>query len=478
MKRRRGGPGVASSFLEAGGREIRTVEEAAAYLEALINVEKQPDVPYARLGLIPIRRLLARLDDPHRRLRVIHIGGSKGKGSTALFVEAIARAAGLRVGTFTSPHLERWTERFRIDGREVPGEHLATVVARLRPHVDALRDTDPANAPTFFDATTAAAFLLFAEAPVDVAVVEVGLGGRLDSTNVVAPAVTCVTSVELEHTDKLGDSLLAIGREKAGILKSGAPSVAGALPAPARAALLERAGVVGTEIAWLGSDFGFELHEAGPAGLSLHLHDGSLSVDVIAPVVGEHQAANAAMAAACVRRARWVAEDDLGRVVAAGLASAELPGRVEILGRRPWRVVDGAHTRASAQALARALATLPHRSLHLILSISAGKDVASLLASLLPGAASVTVTRAEPTRSLPPDALAAAVRGVAPGLPLRVVPDPRRAIGEALADLAPDDLLCATGSVYLAGIARSVLRREGRPPSPVVEPPPTRAVHG
>jgi dihydrofolate synthase/folylpolyglutamate synthase len=469
---------ASGSPLFLGVREIRTVEEAAAYLERLINVEKQPGLPYERLGLEPVRELLARLDDPHHQLPVIHVGGSKGKGSTVLFIESIARAAGLRVGAFTSPHLERWTERFRIGGAEVPDDHLIAAVERLRPHVDALRTANPGAAPTFFDATTAAAFLLFAEARVDCAVIEVGLGGRLDSTNVVAPVVTCVTSIELEHTDTLGDNLAAIAREKAGILKPGVPVVAGLLPPPARVALLERAKAIGTRIAWLGSDFDVEVCEAGSTGLSLRWLDGPLVVDARVPVIGEHQAANAAMAAACIRRTRWLSDDEVGPVVATGLAAAVLPGRVEILGRSPWRVVDSAHTNASVQALVRALGMLPHRSRHLVLSVSAGKDMASMLRALLPGAASVTVTRAEPTRSLPPETLAAAVRTAAPNVSLRVVPDPRRAVAEARANLASDDLLCATGSVYLAGIARRVLRQEDRPRPAAVGRRKTRAAHG
>jgi dihydrofolate synthase/folylpolyglutamate synthase len=249
-------------------------------------VEKQPGVPYERLGLTAIRRLLERLDDPQKGLRVIHVAGSKGKGSTALFAEAICRAAGERVGSFTSPHLERWTERFRIDGREVTGERLAAAVSRLQPHVDALRAEDRGSAPTFFDATTAAALLLFSEAEVDRVVLEVGLGGRLDSTNVVVPAVTCVTSIELEHTEKLGDSLAEIAREKAGILKAGVPAVAGDLPAPARTVLAERAREIGTEVAWLGSDFDVEVAAAGPDGLALRLRDGPLALDAQVPVLG------------------------------------------------------------------------------------------------------------------------------------------------------------------------------------------------
>jgi len=448
-----------------GRPAIRTAKEAAAYLEGLINVEKQPEVPYERLGLEPIRRLLDRLGDPHRDLRVIHIAGSKGKGSTALFVEAICRAAGERVGTFTSPHLERWTERFRLDGQEVAGELLAAAVSRLRPHVDALRESGRGSAPTFFDATTAAALLLFEEAQVNRVVLEVGLGGRLDSTNVVDPAVTCVTSIELEHTEKLGSSLGEIAREKAGILKPGVPAVAGNLPAPARAALAERAREVGAEIAWLGSDFDVEVQNAGSEGLALRLRDGPLTLDAKVPVLGAHQAANAALALACTRRARVAADGDLAAAAARGLATAELPGRIEVLHRAPWVLVDGAHTAVSAGALARVLASLPRRRSHLVLSISAGKDAASILAALLPEADEVTLTRAEPARSLAPDEIATAARAAAPGLALRVEPNPQLALRAAREGLAADDLLCATGSVYLAGIARRVLRERGGPES-------------
>ena len=414
-------------------------------------------MPYERLGLAPIRRLLERVGEPQRGLRVIHIAGSKGKGSTALFVEAICRAAGERVGTFTSPHLERWTERFRLDGQEVAGDLLAAAVARLRPHVDALRAADRVSAPTFFDATTAAALLLFERARVDRVVLEVGLGGRLDSTNVVVPGVACVTSIELEHTEKLGESLAEIAREKAGVLKPGVPAVAGNLPQPARAALIERAREVGTEVAWLGRDFDVEVASAGPEGLALRLRDGPLRVAATLPVLGAHQAGNAALALACARRAGVAADADLAAAAARGLATATLPGRIEVLGRSPWLIVDAAHTAVSARALAVALAAIPRRRSHIVLSISAGKDMASILAAVLPQADSVTVTRAEPARSLASEEIAAAVRAAAPGLDLRVVPNPHLAVRAARESLAADDLLCATGSVYLAGIARRVL---------------------
>jgi dihydrofolate synthase/folylpolyglutamate synthase len=441
-------------------RPLRSLADASAWLESLFNVERLPDWRYERLGLEPIRRLLERVGDPQTRLSAIHVAGSKGKGSTALLCEAVLQAAGERVGTFTSPHLESWTERFRLGGREVGGERLAAAVERVRPHVEALRAADPGSAPTFFDATTAAALLLFAEEEVDRAIVEVGLGGRLDSTNAIDPVVTCVTTIELEHTDKLGGTLEAIAREKAGIAKPERPLVIGALPAQAEAVVLERAEDVGAPIARLGREFRVERREAlEGGGLAVDLRDGSLRVETLLPVLGAHQADNAALALACAKRLG--AHSDAGLALAAvrGLARAALPGRIELLARAPWIVVDGAHTAASARALARALEVLPRESTHLVLSVSAGKDLAAILDALLPLADQLTLTRAEPARSLAPEEIAAAARAATPDLALRVVPNPHLALRAAREGAKPDSLLVATGSVYLAGIARRLWRR-------------------
>jgi dihydrofolate synthase/folylpolyglutamate synthase len=438
---------------------IRSEAEASAWLAGLLDVEKRPEVPYARLGLEPIRALLARLALPEGEPAFVHVAGSKGKGSTALLAEAMLRAAGRRVGTFTSPHLERWTERFRIDAREVAGHELAAAVEALRPHVEALRAEDPARAPTFFDALTAAALWLFREAGVDAAVLEVGLGGRLDSTNAIRPRVACVTSIELEHTDRLGTTLGAIAGEKAGIVKPGVPVVVGALPPEAHAVVEARAHAVGAPLARLGRELEARVLEATPEGQRVWLRDGDCEVTAWLPALGAHQAGNAVLALACARRAAGLAAAAAEEAAVRGLAATGLPGRIEVLRRDPLVVVDAAHTAASARALADALAALPRARLHLVLSVSAGKDLGAILDALLPLASELTATRAEPARSLDAAAVAAAVRAASPGLPLRVVPNPHLALRAAAERLAPDDALCATGSVYLAGIARSVLRK-------------------
>jgi dihydrofolate synthase/folylpolyglutamate synthase len=432
---------------------------AAAYLEGLINLEKQRAPQRARLSLAPIRALLDRLGAPERGLSVLHVAGSKGKGSTALFAESVLRAAGARVGTFTSPHLERWTERFRVDGEEVAPEQLAAAVERLRPHVDALRTAGGETVPSFFDATTAAALLLFREQKVDHAVLEVGLGGRLDSTNAVAPAVSCVTSIELEHTDLLGDTLAAIAAEKAGILKPGVPAVCGELPEEALAVVERRAAELSCPLARLGREIEWDVEVEAPDRSRLSFREGDASFSAALGVAGVHQAANAALAAAAVRRLLpTLTPAAFAEIASVGLAAARLPARVEIVARAPWVIVDAAHTTASARALAAVLSELG-RPVDFVLSVSAGKDTQGILAALLPLARTLTITRAEPTRSLDPGEIAAIARAVAPEVALRVVPNPHLALRAAREVLAGDAVLCATGSVYLAGIARRVLER-------------------
>jgi len=441
--------------------------EAEAWLEGLINLERSPDLRHARLSLAPVQAMLARIGDPQRGLRVVHVAGSKGKGSTALLCEALLRAAGVSTGTFTSPHLERWTERFRIDGREVPGDALAAAVTALRPHADALREGP--EPPSFFDVTTAAAFRLFAEAGVDVAIVEVGLGGRLDSTNVAEPAVCCITSIELEHTDKLGDTLAAIAGEKAGIAKPGVPLVCGALPPEALAVAEARARALGCPLAVLGREIRFELLEEGIEGSRFRFGEDAFEAELALAAPGRHQAANAALALACTRRLGRLDDRTLRDAAGRAFARVELPGRVEIFARAPWIVVDGAHTAASARALAATLRRLPRRRSHLVLSVSAGKDLAAICQALAPEADVVTVTRAEAVRSLDPKLVADAVRAAAGRAEVRVVPNPHLALRAAREALGADDLLCAAGSFYLAGIARRVLRErapESRTPGP------------
>jgi dihydrofolate synthase/folylpolyglutamate synthase len=437
---------------------IRNLSDAAAYLEGLINVERRPDWPYRRFSLAPIHALLERLGRPDRGLSVLHIAGSKGKGSTVLYAESVLRAGGRTTGTFTSPHLERWTERFRIDGSDVDEAALASAVERVRPHVDALRAESPDLAPTFFDATTAVALLLFAEARVDHVILEVGLGGRLDSTNACQPEVTCVTSIELEHTDRLGDTLAAIAGEKAGIVKAGVPVVVGGLPPEALEVVEARAHAQGAPLVRVDAELRVGVEDRELDGSRLSFEDDGFLASFDVSQMGPVAPCNAALALACVRRlATGFSDEEFEAAARAGLARAQLPGRLEIVSRDPWVVVDGAHTPASAALLAQALRVIG-RPVDFVLSVSGDKELDSMLAAWVTDAASVTTTQAESVRSLDACALADRVEALAPGSSVRVEPDPEAAIAQARRRADAKHTLCFAGSIYLAGIARRVLR--------------------
>jgi len=439
------------------GASIHTPEQAAAWLEGLINVEKLPDRANVRLTLEPIRALLALVGNPERGLRPLHVAGSKGKGSTALWSEALLRGGGLHVGTFTSPHLERWTERFRLDGSEVPGAQLAAAVERLRGPVGELREGPPERSPSWFDVTTAAALLLFADANLDAVVLEVGLGGRLDSTNAVQPSATAITSIELEHTQILGNTLAEITGEKAGILKPGVPAVAGELPNEAREVVRARAREVGAPLSELGIDFDCEVENLGLAGSRVRFSDGECKFEAELAAVGVHQARNAAVALAFVRRAGLLGDDALSSSAPKALANVRLPGRIERLSERPLVLVDSCHTAASARALAAVIGSAAVAKTHLVLSISAGKDLEAVVQALAPRADTVTITCADPVRSTDPGEVESIVRQCAPRCVVESVASPERALRAVRERAGSGDRIVAAGSVYLAGIARRVL---------------------
>jgi dihydrofolate synthase/folylpolyglutamate synthase len=426
---------------------IRDASDAERYLESFIDHERTATLDYPRLGLERIAALLERLDHPERSLPSIHIAGSKGKGTVALTAEALLRAAGRRVGTYTSPHLVRWQERFRVAGQSVTPAELVAAVCKLQPVLEDLR-ADPALRPSFFDVSTALAFWLFRELGVDAGVVEVGLGGRLDSTNLTASRVSVLTTVQLEHTDKLGNTLAEIAAEKAGILRRGVPFLHGPLDPEALGALWARSSAEDADL----EEVRARCLEMGADGQRIALDDGR---ELWASVIGRHQAVNLALAVRAVERY-------LGRALQPleleSLGRLRLPARLELV--EPALLIDTAHTPDSASALCATLRELwPGRSCVLLLSVSRDKDAASIASALAPIARSCVVTRAEPRRSLAPEELeplvwAAGVDAV------ECEEDPARAFARARELVAEGELLVVTGSVYLAGCALRVLDPE------------------
>jgi dihydrofolate synthase/folylpolyglutamate synthase len=422
---------------------IRTLADAERYLDGFINRERQASFDYEKLGLERVRSLLGALGNPQAGFPCVHVTGSKGKGSVALACEALLRAAGRRVGTYTSPHLATWRERFRIDGAPVGEAELIATLSELQPVLER-QSADPVLCPSFFDVTTALAFELFRRAGADAGSIEVGLGGRLDSTNLVESRVSVLTTIELEHTDKLGDTTEAIAREKAGIMRKGVPFLHGPLDPGAWSAVLARSVAEDTPLEELRAH---DVRESAH-GVSFRLADGR---EVSSGVLGEHQALNLSLAVrAC--------EVFLGRALDApefaALGPLRLPARLERIGNT---LLDAAHTRESARVLRRVTGQLwPDRSCVLALSLSRDKDAEGVLAELAPAARACVITRAEAVRGRPPEELARLVReaGVAQ---VECRDDPLQAVARARELCRPDEPLVVAGSFYFAGAVRQAL---------------------
>lgn len=435
-------------------------DAAVAYLEGLSRFG-------IRLGLERMAFLLDALGHPERRLRIVHVAGTNGKGSTCAMLAAILQAAGYRTGLYTSPHLVRYEERIRLDGAPIPGDRLAALVARLRDIVEA-GVREGRGHPTEFEMGTAAMYAYFAEAGAEVVVQETGLGGRFDATNVVAAPLVCViTSIGLDHRDRLGDTLAAIAAEKAGILKPGVPVVTAPQASEAAAVLANAAAGAGSRLVRVGAEacegvevcaWGVEVSAEATRfdyrGLAADLPGLRLGL------LGRHQAENAACALAAVELLRERGLEVPEGAVRAGLAYARWPARLEVLAPRPLVVLDGAHNPEGAAALRRALGELwPRRPFVLVAGVLADKDAGGIVAELAAAAVRAVATRPPSPRALPPEALARRLE--AAGCPAEVQPDPAAAVARALALAGPEGAVCVAGSLYLAGEVRRLFAPNG-----------------
>ncbi|MDC0936067.1 bifunctional folylpolyglutamate synthase/dihydrofolate synthase [Pirellulales bacterium] len=446
-------------------------QAAVDYLYGRINYEQSPTPPYAdrQLKLDRMRRLLSRLGDLDAGIPIVHIAGTKGKGSASAQLAGMAKSAKYRTGVFSSPHLERVEERFCVDGQPCSAAELIHLVERIRPVVAQIDDEADA-APeaqlrlTFFEIVTALSLLHFADRQVDLAVLEVGLGGRLDATNVVMPRVCAITSISHDHTRQLGDTLAQIAAEKAGIIKPGVPLAVGAMPIEARNTILEIARERGCRTYVAGSDFRSAYRQ--PNLFSFWSRDENESFELAdAPLQmrGRQQAENAAVAAAValeLRRQGWLISAD---AIRSGLAEAFLPGRIESIGNAPQTVIDVAHNVAAAEALAAHLAEChPASQRILVLATTRDKDVAGVAAALLPAFDRVIVTEHQQTsRATPAAELDKICRGIWSSLSppraaenVRTIRCPVEAWRTARDAASPDSLICIAGSFFLAAQLR------------------------
>ena len=398
---------------------------------------------------------LALIGDPHRRLRAVHIAGTKGKGSVAAMLDAIVRAAGLRCGLYTKPHLVHLTERTRIDGAEMAGDLMLEYIERLRAIYDRA-----GLALTFFEFTVALMFLYFAEAGVDLAIIETGLGGRLDSTNVVTPLVSVITPIGFDHMDRLGHTIAAIAAEKGGIIKPGVPVVIGARDAEARRVLTSIAAQRGSDVRLADRDFSF--HSLAPAHRLDYFGTGLDLERVELGVAGPFQHENAAIALAAVETLRAQGWQLGEQAIRNGLMGLRWPGRFDVVSRKPLVILDCAHNELSIGALLETIAVElgPQVRPRLIFGCLEDKQWARMAAMLAPKVHDVTLTRVQPKRPLESERL---LPLFADRVPARVIREPKRAVEQVMAESAADDVIVVTGSVYLVGeIYPYFLKRQGR----------------
>ncbi len=411
-----------------------------------------------KLGLSNSIRLLDLMDAPHRSFRSVHIAGTNGKGSTAAFITGMLQAAGYRVGLYTSPHLISFTERMRINGVQITEAKVVELAQRVRECASRPVPGAGTSVPTFFEVTTAMAFTWFAEEQVDLAVIEVGMGGRLDATNVITPLLSIITNIDLEHTEFLGTTLELIAAEKAGIIKQGVPVVTGVVQ-PEVVAVLERvAAGKQAPLYRLGKDFAPENVAAGRTQVFDYRGRRSSCRALEIGMLGRYQVDNAclAMAAAEVLYEAGVVVDEAA--MRRGLEQTRWEGRLERVAQRPDIFLDGAHNPASAKQLATAIRDMKpsYQRLVLVVGILGDKDHAGILSQLAPLADVVIVTKPNYSRAMDIEALAAVVRQQHGSV--ETAGTVAAAIALARQRAASEDLVLITGSLYVVGDARAVFQ--------------------
>ncbi|MDQ1291086.1 MAG: dihydrofolate synthase / folylpolyglutamate synthase [Nitrospirota bacterium] len=410
-----------------------------------------------KLGLETMRTLLGRLGNPERRFRSLHIGGTNGKGSTAAMTAAMLRAAGYRVGLYTSPHLVDFRERVRVNQTMIAEAQVAELTERLQAIVPS------GLTPTFFELTTGMAFLHFAESGIEVAVLEVGLGGRFDATNVVDPEACAITTIALDHQEHLGTTEEAIGFEKAGIIKAGVPVVVGRIDGTAWEVIRDTAADRGAPLTRLGVDF----HADGTGPEEFSYYGRSRQLDgLTCALTGRHQLDNAACAVALLEAAegRGILVNE--EAVRRGLQSVQWEGRLEVLERGPVLLLDGAHNPAAAHVLAEYLAewsaTRPEARLILVLGMMRDKDHKHFVEPLHRLVSEVVLTQADMARSFSVQELREVIGSQFPLC--HVAPSAADALALARARASAQDLICVTGSLMLVGEVKALVRGCGLSP--------------
>jgi len=446
---------------------ITTYKKALSFLFSNTNYESAKRLRYNEdtFNLDRMYQLLEGLGNPHEKLNAIHIAGTKGKGSTCMMLAEMLISNGYKVGLYTSPHVLDLRERIQINNRIISEAAMTRHVRKVAPVVKKMAD-DP---PTFFEILTGIAFLHFAKEKVDFAVIEAGLGGRLDSTNVLQPEVVGITSISIDHQRLLGDSISKIAKEKAGIFKQGVPAISVMQDTDAMRVLRREANQIGAPLRFTGKDIDFSCRFESSRTLGPHNRicvttSTSKFEHLPVPVLGAHQAINCGLALSlldCLKAKGFKINDE--RAIN-GLAKTTLPGRMEIIHTDPRVLIDGAHNAASIRALIQATGQhIPYDSLIVIFGCCEDKDVQGMLRELQYGADKVIFTRVNSPRSVYPEDLAQLYTEIC-GKMCQTASTLPEALEIAKPAFSPGDLICITGSFYLVGQAKDLfLKRESLP---------------
>lgn len=419
---------------------LSTPAEALAFLHS-----RSPSTVV--LGLERMQAALEELGHPERRLPAVHVAGTNGKGSTCAMVDAMLRAAGFRVGLYTSPHLVRFNERIRLGGVDIKD---AVLGSRL---LEVLQRAPSAAGLTYFELGTLVAFWHFAEERVDFAVLETGLGGRLDATSTCLPRATAITALGLDHTELLGQTLTAIAKEKAGILRTGVPAAVAQQPQEAMEVLRAEAARVEAPLWCEGVDFAL----SEDAGQLLYRHGSRRLSGLVLGLAGYHQRQNAALALALLDVLQDAGASISDEARLQGLREVRWPGRLEEVPGAPLLLLDGAHNPAGVEVLRQALdTTYAGRRVHLVFGAVQDKDVGQMLARLLPRMASCTLTPLDTPRSLQPSTYSEGARQSCADVQLAA--SPAEALEAAVARAAKQDIVLVAGSLYLVGAVKAYLQ--------------------
>ena len=438
------------------------VTKAEEFLNGLSDYEKTTGYSYnaAYFNLKRMKYLLSLMENPHLKVRSIHVTGTKGKGSTSNYIASILTASGLKTGLYTSPHILTFRERIRVNNKMISKEELDRLTSKLEPLVAKIAKETKFGLPTFFEVYTAMGFLYFYEKKVDVMVLEVGMGGRLDATNVIAPLVSVITPVSLDHMKELGTTVSKIAGEKAGIIKPGMPVVSAPQDNSALTVIKKRAKSLKAVLKLSGRDFKHTVKSSGSSGVKFDLKGLGLGFKgLTSRMPGAHQALNASVAVAAVELAAGplgLSGSLIKKVVSGAIRKTVLPGRVQLLSKRPFILADAAHNAASAGVLLDSLKTYKYKKLIMVIGMSANKDIKGFLRAFEKEADLAIFVRSSNYRSADPAELYA-LSGIQNN---RVFEDVPSGLAYALKTAGKGDMICIAGSFYVLSDAFRHLRKQ------------------